>query len=61
MDKYYIEVNSITYCYPYEVDKKVTDYGVLNKYIGKEFSRKENLIECRNEKPYRDEKKKRNF
>lgn len=41
MDKYYIEVKSITYCYPYEVDKKVTDYGVLNKYIGKEFSRKE--------------------
>ena len=41
MDKYYIEVNSITYCYPYEVDKRAVDYGVLNKYIGKEFSRKE--------------------
>lgn len=41
MDKYFIEVNSITYQYPYGIDKKVTDYGVLNKYIGKEFSRKE--------------------
>ena len=30
MDKYFIEVNSITYQYPYEVDKKVTDYGVLS-------------------------------
>lgn len=41
MDKYFIEVNSITYQYPYGIDKKVTDYGVLNKYIGKEFSREE--------------------
>lgn len=35
MDKYFIEVNSITYQYPYGIDKKVTDYGVLNKYIYK--------------------------
>lgn len=41
MEKYYIDKNSIRYQYPYEIDKTVTDYGVLSEYIGKEFSREE--------------------
>ena len=41
MEEYYINEKSIRYCYPYETDKKVTDYGVLAGYIGKKFSRKE--------------------
>ncbi|RHO95795.1 hypothetical protein DW019_11120 [Clostridium sp. AF37-5] len=41
MEEYYINEKSIRYCYPYETDKKVTDYGVLAEYIGKKFSRKE--------------------
>lgn len=41
MEEYYIDEKSIRYCYPYETDKKVTDYGVLAKYIGKKFSERE--------------------
>ena len=41
MKEYYIDEKSIRYCYPYETKKKVTDYGVLAKYIGKRFSERE--------------------
>lgn len=41
MEEYYIDEKSIRCQYPYEADKRVTDYGVLTKYIGKKFSRKE--------------------
>lgn len=40
-EEYYIDENSIRYCYPYETDNKATDYGVLSNYIGKKYSRKE--------------------
>lgn len=41
MEVYYIDEKSIRCCYPYEADKRIIDYGVLTKYIGKMFSRKE--------------------
>lgn len=41
MEKYYINEKSIRFHYPYETDKRVSDYGVLSEYIGKSFSRKE--------------------
>lgn len=41
MEEYYIDEKSIRYCYPYETEKKATDYGVLTKYIGKKFSERE--------------------
>lgn len=37
---YFIDDN-ITYCYPCEVSKKITQYGKLEKYIGKKYTRKE--------------------
>ena len=40
MKKYYID-SHMTYCYPYETSQKVTEYGVLSKYIGKFFDRNE--------------------
>lgn len=40
MKKYFID-SYITYCYPYETTRKVNDYGVLSKYIGKYFTRDE--------------------
>lgn len=42
MEEYYIDEKSIRYCYPYETDKKVTDYGILAKYIGKKIFQKRN-------------------
>lgn len=41
MEEFYIDEKSIRYCYPCETEKKVTDYGVLAKYIGKRFSERE--------------------
>lgn len=38
---YYISKRSIQYCYPCEYDKTVTEYGVLEKYIGKRYTREE--------------------
>ena len=38
-EEYYIDTESIRCYFPYETDKKVSDYGVLLKYIGKTFSR----------------------
>lgn len=40
MKKYFID-SHMSYCYPYEVSKKVEDYGVLSKYIGNYYSRDE--------------------
>lgn len=38
MKKYFIDTN-ITYCYPYNISHKTTDYGVLSRYVGKCFNR----------------------
>lgn len=38
--KYFIDTH-ITYCYPYDTDKIVEEYGVLSEYIGKCYSREE--------------------
>lgn len=40
MKKYFID-DFMAYCYPYDVSKKVTDYGVLSEYIGKRYNRDE--------------------
>lgn len=40
MKKYFID-NYITYCYPHEVKHIVKNYGVLSKYMGKQFDRDE--------------------
>lgn len=40
MKKYFIS-SHITYCYPYEVSKKVKEYGVLSEYIGRYYNRDE--------------------
>lgn len=40
MKKYFID-SHMTYCYPYETTRKVNDYGILSKYIGKYFTRDE--------------------
>lgn len=41
MEEFYIDEKSIKYCYPFETNKTATNYGVLEKYIGKKFSREE--------------------
>lgn len=38
--EYYIN-EYITYCYPYEVNRRITDYGILEQYMNKKFTRKE--------------------
>lgn len=38
MKMYFIDAH-MTYCYPYEVDKKVKEYGVLSEYIEKRYDR----------------------
>ena len=40
MKMYFID-DYMTYCYPYEVEKKVKEYGVLSEYIGKRYNRDE--------------------
>ena len=43
-EEYYIDEENIRYCYPYDIDRRITDatnYGVLEKYIGKKFTREE--------------------
>lgn len=40
MKKYYID-RYMSYCYPHATSQKVTNYGVLSKYIGKVFDRSE--------------------
>ena len=47
MKVYFIDTY-MAYCYPYEVSKKVTNYGVLSEYIGKYYDRHEiDKIICR--------------
>lgn len=36
---YYIE--SVRCCYPFQTEHEVFDYGVLKKYMGKEYNRSE--------------------
>ena len=38
---FYIETESIRYCYPYECSKTAKSYGVLEPYIGKHYTREE--------------------
>ena len=38
MKQYYIS-DFMFYCYPYETEKIVTDFGVLKEYINKTFDR----------------------
>ena len=40
MKKYFID-DYMECCYPYEVSKKVNDFGVLSKYIGNRYNRDE--------------------
>ena len=40
MKKYFIDTY-MEYCYPYESGKKVNDFGVLSKYVGKRYNRDE--------------------
>jgi len=39
--RFYIDFNSIRMCYPYEVSKKVSNFGVLNEYKDKKYTLKE--------------------
>lgn len=38
---FYLDLDYVTYCYPYKVSKVTRNLGVLNKYIGKEYTEKE--------------------
>ena len=38
---FYIDEKSIRCCYPYEDEEKITSYGVLEKYIGRKYTREE--------------------
>lgn len=40
MKKYYIN-KTISYCYPYDYSRITQDYGVLQEYMGKEYSQEE--------------------
>lgn len=40
MKNYYFD-KFMEYCYPYETDKRVLNYGVLEEYMDKQFTRDE--------------------
>lgn len=40
-DEYYFIDEFISYCYPYECDRKTQSYGVLKKYMGNKYTREE--------------------
>lgn len=40
MKKYYID-ESVRYCYPSDVSRRTSEYGVLAPYMGRELSREE--------------------
>lgn len=40
MKKYFIS-KTISYCYPYDYSRATTNYGILEQYMGKRYSREE--------------------